>query len=247
MQIAEHIRIVDEEGQLLAAAATEAGVDAKVSTCPGWQVRDLLRHQGAVHRWATSYVAGLQKPHGIEDRSNLDGADLLAWYREGHRQLVEALTSAPSDVDCWAFLPAPSPLAFWARRQAHETTVHRVDAQSAQARIGDEEPTTITPEFAADGIDELLTGFHARERSRVRSDVPRILRVRATDAGPDAVWTVRITQDPPVTERGASGEAECELTGGAARLYLSLWNRLPFPAVRGDATLAALWRENSGV
>ncbi|MCX4830951.1 maleylpyruvate isomerase family mycothiol-dependent enzyme [Streptomyces sp. NBC_01016] len=249
MQIAEHIRIVDDEGQLLAAAAEEAGVDAKVSTCPGWQVRDLLRHQGAVHRWATSYVAqGQLKPHGIDQHDTaLDGADLLSWFREGHRQLVDTLTNARPDVDCWAFLPAPSPLAFWARRQAHETTVHRVDAQSALNRATHDEPAPITPEFAVDGIDELLTGFHARGRSRVRSDVPRILRVRATDAGPDAVWTVRITQHPPAAERGVSGEAECELTGPAARLYLALWNRLPFPDVSGDSALAALWREHSGV
>ncbi|WP_327669120.1 MULTISPECIES: maleylpyruvate isomerase family mycothiol-dependent enzyme [unclassified Streptomyces] len=249
MQIAEHIQIVDVEGQLLAAAAEEAGVDAKVSTCPGWQVRDLLRHQGAVHRWATSYVAQAQlKPHGIDEHdTELDGADLLAWFREGHRQLVDTLTNSRPDVDCWAFLPAPSPLAFWARRQAHETTVHRVDAQSALNRATHDEPVPITPEFAVDGIDELLTGFHARGRSRVRSDTPRTLRVRATDAGTDAVWTVRITQDPPATERGVSGEAECELAGPAARLYLALWNRLPFPDVSGDSALAALWREHSGV
>lgn len=248
MQIAEHIRIVDAEGRLLATAAEEAGVDAKVATCPGWQVRDLLRHQGAVHRWATSYVAeGLQDPRPPEDRSDLDGEALLDWYREGHRRLVEALTAARPDLDCWAFLPAPSPLAFWARRQAHETAVHRVDAESAVNRATREEPDPITPEFAVDGIDELLMGFHARKRSRVRSDVPRTLRVRATDAGADAVWTVRITQDPPAAERGAVGEAECELSGPAARLYLSLWNRLPFPEVTGDPALAAFWREHSGV
>lgn len=34
-------------------------------------------------------------------------------------------------VDCWTFLDAPSPLAFWARRQAHETAIHRADAQLA--------------------------------------------------------------------------------------------------------------------
>ncbi|MFI5662413.1 maleylpyruvate isomerase family mycothiol-dependent enzyme [Streptomyces sp. NPDC051684] len=246
MQIAEHIRMVDDEGRLLAAVAEEAGVDAKVSTCPGWEIRDLLRHQGAVHRWATSYVAdGLLKPQRMEDRSDLDGDALFAWYREGHRRLVDTLTEARPDVECWAFLPAPSPLAFWARRQAHETTVHRVDAESALSRIGGHEPTAITPEFAVDGIDELLTGFHARERSRVRSDVPRTLRVRAVDT--DAVWTVRITRDPPAAERGDTGEAECELSGGAARLYLALWNRLPFPEVTGDQGLAALWREQSGV
>jgi len=30
-------------------------------------------------------------------------------------------------------------------------------------------------------------------------------------------------------------------------LYLALWNRLPFPSVTGDASVAALWRERSAV
>ncbi|NEE60564.1 hypothetical protein G3M55_90660, partial [Streptomyces sp. SID8455] len=54
---------------------------------------------------------------------------------------------------------------------------------------------------AADGIDELLTGFHSRPKSRVRSSVPRTLRVRAVDT--DAVWTVRISDAPPQTVRVA--------------------------------------------
>jgi hypothetical protein len=37
------------------------------------------------------------------------------------------------------------------------------------------------------------------------------------------------------------------VSGPAARLYLSLWNRAPFPDVTGDAAVAALWREKSAV
>jgi len=44
------------------------------------------------------------------------------------------LASAPPDLDCLTFLAAPSPLAMWARRQAHETAIHRVDAESPAAR-----------------------------------------------------------------------------------------------------------------
>ncbi|MYT75081.1 MULTISPECIES: maleylpyruvate isomerase family mycothiol-dependent enzyme [unclassified Streptomyces] len=247
MEIAEHIQVVDREGRLLAAAAEKAGVGAEVATCPGWQIRDLLSHQGAVHRWATGFLAdGFAARRPLPDvPPGLDGDGLLAWYREGHSTLVDTLTQAPLDLECFAFLPAPSPLAFWARRQAHETTVHRVDAESALDRPSADASDPITEEFAVDGIDELLTGFHARERSRVRSEAPRLLRVRAVDA--DVTWTVRITQDPPAAERGATGTAECEVSGPAARLYLALWNRLPFPEVTGDASLAAFWREQSGV
>lgn len=48
-------------------------------------------------------------------------------------------------------------------------------------------------------------------------------------------------------ERSVAGEADCEVAGPVAQLYLSLWNRLPFPSVTGDASVAELWRDTSGV
>ncbi|RZB19895.1 maleylpyruvate isomerase family mycothiol-dependent enzyme [Streptomyces sp. F001] len=243
MQTADFVRTLDREGRALALAATAAGTEAKVPTCPDWQVKDLLRHTGMVHRWATAFVAEARTSyHPGEGLPDLDGADLVTWFREGHRRLVDTLTAARPDVACWHFLPAPSPLAFWARRQAHETTVHRVDAEAARGGTGEE----IAVDFAVDGIDELLRGFHARSKSRLRTDMPRVLRVRVTDAD-DAVWTVRLSPEPPVTERSDAGAADCELAGPAARLYLALWNRLPFPGATGDASLADLWREKSAV
>ncbi|CAL9325664.1 maleylpyruvate isomerase family mycothiol-dependent enzyme [Streptomyces olindensis] len=242
METAELLQALETEGRLLAAAAEEAGTDAKVPTCPGWQVRDLLRHTGAVHRWAASYVTeGYSERRPLGEAPDVDGAELVAWYRDSHRRLVRALADAAPDVECWSFLPAPSPLAFWTRRQAHETAVHRVDAESARGAG----TTAVTPDFATDGIDELLRGFHARPKSRVRTDEPRVLRVRTDDT--DAVWTVRLSPEPPVTTRDASAAAECELSGPAERVYLALWNRGPMPSVTGDRALAELWRETSGV
>ncbi|WP_329343245.1 maleylpyruvate isomerase N-terminal domain-containing protein [Streptomyces sp. NBC_01352] len=243
METAEFVAILDQEGRLLAAAAEEAGTGAKVPTCPGWQVTDLLRHTGMVHRWAAAFVAeGHTSYHPDAGQPDLDGAELLDWFREGHGQLVDTLRSASPDVQCWHFLPAPSPLAFWARRQAHETAVHRMDAESARGGA----PSGIAGDFAVDGIDELLLGFHARAKSKVRTEEPRILRVRATDTD-GTVWTVRLSQEPPAVERSVAGEADCEVAGPVAQLYLSLWNRLPFPSVTGDASVAELWRDTSGV
>ncbi|MBL1117930.1 maleylpyruvate isomerase family mycothiol-dependent enzyme [Streptomyces sp. 110] len=245
METAELLEIVDREGRSLADAATEAGVDAPVPTCPGWRVRDLLSHIGQVHGWATRIVAeGLtERVRPTVEAAPVADAELVSWYREVHGRLVDVLTHADPEVKCFTFLPSDAPLAFWTRRQAHETAIHRIDAESA--RGGDFSP--FTPEFAADGVDELLAGFHSLDRSRVRTDTPRTLRVRATDQG--AVWTIRLSQDAPRTERHGEGAADCELSGPARDLYLALWNRLPITALttEGDEKLAELWREHSGI
>ncbi|MEU4951834.1 maleylpyruvate isomerase family mycothiol-dependent enzyme [Streptomyces lavendulae] len=247
MKITEYVETLAREGELLAATAERTGTEALVPTCPGWRVADLLRHTGAVHRWATGFVAdGLVDPVPFPDAPELSGAELLAWFREGHAELVRALASAPAELVCWTFLPtaAPSPLAFWARRQAHETTVHRFDAESAEGPAF----SAVTPEFAEDGVDELLTGFHARPRSRVRTEEPKVLRIRAADTG--AVWTVHLSKEPARTVRGDTGDpVDCELTGAASWLYAALWNRLPLagPEVSGDASLAALWQDTGRI
>ncbi|MFB7357081.1 maleylpyruvate isomerase family mycothiol-dependent enzyme [Streptomyces gardneri] len=251
MRIAEHITALEAGGQALAEAAAKAGPDAEVPTCPGWRIRDLLRHTTTVHRWATAFVVeGHASYHPDGGEPALDGDELLAYYQEGHTGLVAALRAAPETLECWTFLPAPSPLAFWARRQAHETLVHRADAESALASG----PGAIDPASAVDGIDELLRGFHSGDKSRVRSPEPRVLRVRATNTGD--LWNVRLSAvEPPRTERGTPaaatewGAADVELAGPADRLYLTLWNRLPADAVTltGDDAVARLWRENSAV
>ncbi|OKK17517.1 hypothetical protein AMK16_22130 [Streptomyces sp. CB00455] len=247
MEITEFVKTLEREGTLLAELAERAGTDALVPTCPPWRVADLLRHTGSVHRWAAGYVGeGRLEPAPFPAAPELAGAELIAWFREGHAALVRTLDEAPADVRCWTFLPTvpPSPVAFWARRQAHETAVHRMDAQSALAMTY----SPVEPEFAQDGVDELLTGFHARPKSRVRTPEPRILRVRATDTG--AVWTVHLSPDPPRTVRGATGEpVDCELAGEASWLYAALWNRLPLtgPGVSGDTALARLWGEQAGI
>ncbi|MFJ7589108.1 maleylpyruvate isomerase family mycothiol-dependent enzyme [Streptomyces sp. NPDC097617] len=247
MEITEQLKALAREGELLAGTAERAGTDAAVPTCPGWRVTDLLRHTGAVHRWAAANVAERRlEPVGIPDAPELVGGELLEWFREGHADLVRTLTEAPADVQCWTFLPTapPSPLAFWARRQAHETTVHRMDAESALGAVF----SAVDPEFAEDGVDELLTGFHARPRSRVRAPEPKVVRVRAADTG--AVWTVHLSAAPARTVQGDTGEpADCELTGEAAWLYEALWNRVPLagPGVTGDLALARLWTDMAGI
>jgi uncharacterized protein (TIGR03083 family) len=246
METAAYIDTLDSEGAALLAAAERAGPDAEVPTCPGWRVRDLVLHTGNVHRWAGGYVTGARtEPHPIDEESVADGA-LAEWFRAGHRRLTGCLREADDDMECWSFLTgSASSRAFWARRQAHETSIHRVDAELAAGA----ELSPVTAEFAADGIDELLTGFHTRRGSRVRCERPLTLRVTASDV-PGGAWTVRMSELPPAVERGPAGQADCGLSGPAAALYLALWNRLPYSdgvLIEGDASVATLWQEKSAI
>ena len=227
----------------MTAAIELAGADAAVPTCPEWRVRDLVHHTGGVHRWATKIVVERSAGMIDEELESIAGGwpedgDLAAWFRAGHTLLVDALRAAPADLDCWAFLRAPSPLAFWARRQLHETTIHRVDAELAGGTV-----TPIEPAHAVDGIDELLTGFLPRRSSRLRPERPSTIVVRPTDA--DEAWTVRAGPDGATTERVAA-DGDLVLRGSAGDLYLLVWNRRGLDGldVTGDGALLDRWRSD---
>ena len=207
LAIPAYIGRLREEGELLAAAAVPLSLDLPVPPCPGWQLRDLLHHVGYVHRWATGYVTERHAEMvprldetGVLAQDIPDPA-LLDWFRTGHAGLVSALETAAPDLACWTFLPgAASPLAFWARRQVHETTMHRIDVQLAAAAAGEAgvaaagaggaaagpgRPVDPVPAaLAADGIDELLMGFARRgARHGPLSDPPRGLFIGADASG----------------------------------------------------------------
>jgi uncharacterized protein (TIGR03083 family) len=243
MHVAEHIDQLAAEGPRLAGAAAAAGLDARVPSCPDWVVRDLVRHQGGVHRWATGIVAGPRTRPWRVDLDEVVGSwpgdgELLGWFADGHAALVRALSEASPDLDCWTFLTAPSPLAMWARRQAHETAVHRVDAELAAARP----VTPVPPRFAADGIDELLTCFITRP-SGPRVDPARSLRVRCDDAPGD--WLVAIGPAGTTTTTAGDGHADCLVSGPAEDLHLALWNRRPPGGLvtDGDPAVLDLFRD----
>lgn len=251
MEIAEHVDRIERDGVLLADQAEAAGLTAPVPPCPGWQVRDLVRHQAYVHHWAARHVQE-QRAELIDEADEaaiLAGgprdAELIAAYRAGHDALVRTLRDADPDVTCATFMRgAPSPLAFWARRQAHETAIHRFDAQSAAA--GAPTPAAaFEPAFAADGIDELIMGFAPRRRYRARGDGAWSLAVLAADTG--ASWQVRLADGATEVQRGA-GAADCVLEGPASGLYAFLWNRCDAaPAqvtVGGDPAALRTWRGN---
>ncbi|GIF22087.1 uncharacterized protein (TIGR03083 family) [Actinoplanes tereljensis] len=247
MRVDQFVESLRVDGRGLAEAADQAGLDAVVPTCPDWQIRDLLRHTGGVHRWAAAHVTQERvKPFTADEEEQFfaapDDDALLDWFRHGHQALVGVLSAAEPTVDCWTFLPgAGSPLEFWARRQAHETAVHRADAEAALGRLPQWDPR-----FAADGINELLRGFFARRPQRLATDPPVSIALCATDA--EAAWTIYLGPDG-LRVVDADGPATLHLAGTASRLYLLLWNRTGTEGLdaHGDVPVWDAWCSKAAV
>ncbi len=122
-------------------------------------------------------------------------------------------------------MAAPSPLAFWSRRQAHETAIHRVDAELTAGRTV-AQLSSCSPAFAADGVDELLINFVPRRSTGLHSASPATLAVQCTDD--DGAWVLSIGPDGVTTSVGTDEDhavAHCTVQGAACDLYFALWNR----------------------
>ena len=144
----------------------------------------------------------------------------------------------------WAF-GGSRPASFWARRMAHETAVHRADAEIAAGLA-----VSFEPDIAADAIDEWLgfmSGLGGDGDPRVAA-LPdgAVLHVHATDEDLDGAgeWLVR-REGAAVTVQPGHGKGDVALRGPAARLLLVLLRRVPpdDPQVQvlGDPALLAGW------
>jgi uncharacterized protein (TIGR03083 family) len=243
LSLDDHLGALARSGAALGEAAAAAGPEVKVPTCPAWDVTKLVLHQGMVHRWAAANLRG--DPDHDTAASQAEGkaaASLLDWYTQGLGALVDTVGATAEDAKAMVFLrDAPPPRRFWARRQAHETTIHSVDAVAARlGRWPTAADVAIDPLLAADGIDELLMGFVTRGKGRLHAPEPYRLLVRTDDTG--HAWTLRISDGPILTTPGAIQRPEIVVSGTAVQLYLSLWNRGDELTTNGRSDLIDQWR-----
>jgi uncharacterized protein (TIGR03083 family) len=243
LSLDDHLAGLQRSGAALRDAAAAAGLAASVPTCPDWNVTDLVIHQGMVHRWAAANLRG-EADHdtSASTAAGRAAADVLGWYADGLAALIETVHATPDDATAMVFLnDAPPPRRFWARRQCHETTIHGVDAQSAAlGRWPTTSAADIDPALAADGIDELLTGFITRGKGRLHATQPYVLVIQTADTG--HAWTVRICDGPIETTVGQTAQPDVVFSGTAGQLYLSLWNRADEITTDGRPDVLDQWR-----
>lgn len=149
---ARHLDTLVSESTRLLAVAT-GGIGRPVPTCPEWTVADLLVHVGRVYRSVALHVreaaTEMIPPDRVAPAPSAEAA--LEFASAGRDEVVAALEGADPEAPVWTWA-GPQPMAFYFRRMAHETAVHRVDVELA----ADSEVTPVSDVRGADGIDELL-------------------------------------------------------------------------------------------
>ena len=209
-------------------------ITAPVASCPGWRVSDLMTHLGTVHRWA-EHLVRVRAPARISTRDMglSRGPVDPRWLAEGLDQLVTTLRASDPDAEMWSW-GVDQHVRFWARRQLHETLVHRLDLEGAMGL-----PSEIDPEVGVDAIGEFLSNLPAAasfspdvrnlvgagevlafvtsegRRWRRRLDPGGFVEVREDDEVPAAA-TLRATTAEllmVVTRRRALEDSTCEVGG----------------------------------
>jgi uncharacterized protein (TIGR03083 family) len=226
MDTDRYLGAIRDDGAALAAAARAAGLGVAVPSCPGWTVADLVEHTGLVHRHKAAIVRHRLDARPEEPPGPPRGPGLLDWYSDGLGELLDVLAGTSPATPVWTWHPPDQTAGFWRRRMAHETAVHRVDAEQAVPDLGAGR-ATVEPWLAADGVDEVLTVFMGDDPdSDQLGGRVGTLRVLAVDA--DGDWLATLHANALVVAPGPAdpdAKADATVRGQASDLLLWLWGR----------------------
>lgn len=239
METAAYLRHLRADGAALADAARR-DLDAAVPSCPGWAVARLVGHVGTVHQWVAETLA--TRAAERVDWGTLAkaprGPEVLGWYEGQRDRLVGLLEEVDPAEPVWNWSTGPQVAAFWHRRTAQETAVHRWDAEAATGP-----PGAMDPALAADGIDEWLSVYVASGRADPEAPVDAVrgsLHLHCTDVPGE--WWARFDGRELVLRR-EHAKADVAVRAPASDLLLAVWRRLPPSAaeVLGDASVLDSW------
>lgn len=250
MDKASYLAAFHSDSAALAFAARQ-GLQAPLPCCPGWTEATLLGHLGTVY---VSIAKNIRVGKGEDVVNELEDLDLAPEFEEWLRRDLTPKAMPPTVVDwfersaadleaifqgadpnerTWTWFEPDQTVGFWMRRMAHETAVHRWDAQSAH---GATEP--IEGELARDGIDEALDVYQprwCRPESKFAGN-GESYHFHRTDG--EGEWLVMFEGDGMRVSREHK-KADVAVRGSASDLLLFLWHRIPAERldVVGDAAL----------
>lgn len=242
--------VIAAETERFIGAIERSDPSRAVPTCPDWTSDDLLWHLTEVHAFwtrilrdrvqtdAETEAAEASKPPRPDGR-----AETIALLRDETEALLGELRGREDDEPAWFWLATAKTVGSTRRMQAHEATMHRVDAEL----VAGLDSAPLDAELAADGVAHALEvmfawwgtlpGFEFRPAGGA-------VELAAPDLGRS--WLVQPGRWVGVGESGTSydepgvvvaGEAEAaaSITGTAEALDRWLWGRGPEPSASGDA------------
>lgn len=208
--------------RLRQVAAGDLG--AQVPTCPDWRMADLLRHVANVylHKVESMRLGALPDPWPPPGRPE---EEPLAMFDRAGAELLAEFDARPVSERAGHWYKPDQTVGCLLRRMAHETVIHRVDAELAAG-----EPVAPIPaDLAVDGVDEVLVvvlGYLSHRWPVEFADLPRdrpgpAVRVQAGDHG----WLLTPTPAGVEVTAGGEGDAAATVDGDPPAVLQWLWGR----------------------
>jgi uncharacterized protein (TIGR03083 family) len=169
-----------------------------------------------------------------------EGEDPVDWLESGAERALAVLGATDPEAPVWNWFDGgPAPARFWFRRMAHETAIHRADAESAAGRLSPVEPA----ELASDGIDEFLFFLPARSKNDGPAPLTGSYHFHTTDVPGE--WVVEFGAAGAPAIRREHAKADVAIRGAASDLELFLYNRggAEGLTVFGDEAMVTAWSD----
>lgn len=232
MRPADYIAALRRDGNRIAAAA-DAGLHRLVPSCSGWTVAELVWHVGNVHTFWRQVAAGaVAGPDTYQEPARPDDEAVVSWFCDGLEETADTLGRLDPGTPAWTW-GRRKDVGFIRRRVAHETAIHRWDAEAA---FEADEPieTVLAADGVAEFLDDVLPGM-----SNGLDGPTQTISLRANDI--DALWTV-CAGGGTCRAAPAGARADVTVSATASDLVLMLWGRRQLAQIAVDGDVEALKR-----
>jgi uncharacterized protein (TIGR03083 family) len=227
MENARYLDCLAEDYSLLRDAVSSADLTARVPSCPGWTMSDLVYHVAGAYLHKVTAMRTGQWPERWPP-PELAREPRLALLARAYGELTKEFAVRGPDDPTPTWFDPDQTVAFWIRRMTQETVMHRIDAELAAGLA----PTHVPDDLAVDGAEEVLKRFLAyfspQELATMKGGQPAAADGTETivvTAG-DSSWTVRPSAAREVTVKdGVHGHPQAVIEAAADPMLRWLWGR----------------------
>jgi uncharacterized protein (TIGR03083 family) len=244
MDDSEYLACLSSDYDHLRKAATAVDLTSPVPACPGWTMADLVSHVAVVYLHKVTVMRTGEWPEQWPPPALADEAP-VPLLEQGYGQLMAEFTSRAPATPAPTWYDPDETVAFWIRRMAQETVIHRIDAEQAAGRP----VTAVSANLAVDGVDEVLRIFLAYQSASFPDEFAHMTggHLAGQDgqdtitvtAGPVA-WTARPSPRGVLIFDGAADTPRVTIEAAPDPMLRWLWGRAGYDQVRvtGDQAWA---------